>query len=139
MRLFYNPTDDTIDCPSVYAAFPGNLTYDEVAHCSPTYSKYSKGFWDENAFYPSASIPNKEEIYQGPSARFTWIERGLTHKGGSLSPDFLDIALRWLQRYCTAEIWSAITNIPTAIMTAAFIMETTFISYIEARNFVSTL
>jgi hypothetical protein len=138
MRLFYNPTDETNDCSSVYAAFPGNLTSDEVTHCTPTYGEYSKRFWDEKAFYPSASNPNKE-IYQGPSARFTWIERCLRYKGDSLSPHFLDIALRWLQRYCTAEIWSAITIIPTAIMTAAFTMETTFISYIEARKYVSTL
>ena len=138
MRLFYNPTDETNDCSSVYAAFPGNLTSDEVAHCTPTYGEYSKRFWDEKAFYPSASNPNKE-IYQGPSARFTWKERCQRLKRVILSPNFLDIALRWLQRYCTAEIWSAITIIPTAIMTAVFTMETSFISYIEARKYVSTL
>ena len=122
----------------MYAAFPGNLTNDEVAHCTPNYNEYFKGFWDEKALYPSASIPN-EEIHQGPSARFTWIERCLTSKGDSLSPNFLDIALRWLQPYCGAEIWSAITIIPTGTMTAALTMETIFISYIEGRKHVSTL
>jgi transposase-like protein len=55
-RLFNNPTDNTIDCPSVYAGFPRNLRYEEVAHCKPEYNNNSGEFWDEKAFYPSALI-----------------------------------------------------------------------------------
>jgi hypothetical protein len=54
--LFNKPTDNTIDCPSVYAGFPGSLTYEEVAHCKPDYKKYSGEVWDKKAFHPSASI-----------------------------------------------------------------------------------
>jgi hypothetical protein len=63
----------------------------------------------------------------------TWIDRCLTHKGDNLSPDFVGIALGWLQQYCKAEIWSTITIIPTKIMTVALTMESIFMSFVEGR------
>jgi hypothetical protein len=139
-RLFYNPTDETIHCPCLYAAFPGNLTYDDVAHCTLNYNEYSEKFWDGKAFHPSnSSDTQNQELYQGPTARFTWIERCLRRKGDSLSPDLLGIALAWLQRYSKAEIWSKMTIIPTAVMTEVFVMETVFTFFIEGRNYLSQL
>ncbi|KAI2502452.1 hypothetical protein MHU86_3034 [Fragilaria crotonensis] len=124
-RLFNNPNDNTIDCPSVYAFFPGNLTYEEATFCTPTYDCYSGEFWDDKAFHPKNSIMEKY-LFQGPSARLTWIDRCLTRKGDALSPDFVDIALGWLQRYCKAEIWSTLTIIPCKIMTEVSTMESLF-------------
>jgi hypothetical protein len=64
----------------------------------------------------------------------TWIDGCLTHKGDSLSPDFVGIALGWLQQYyCKAEIWVTMTNIPTKIMTVALTMESIFMSFVEGR------
>jgi hypothetical protein len=58
-RLFNNPTDNTIDCPSEYVGFPENLTYKKVAHCKPHDNNYSGEFWDEKAFCLSALILEK--------------------------------------------------------------------------------
>jgi hypothetical protein len=137
-RLFNNPNDNTIDCPSVYAFFPGNLTYEEATFCTPTYDCYSGEFWDDKAFHPKNSIMEKY-LFQGPSARLTWIDRCLTRKGDALSPDFVDIALGWLQRYCKAEIWSTLTIIPCKIMTEVSTMESLFTSFIEGRIVASSV
>ena len=63
--------------------------------------------------------------------------RCLTHKCDSLSPDFVDIALGWLQRYCNAEIWSTMTIFPTKIMTVASTMDSSFTSFIEGWVVIS--
>ena len=137
-RLFYNPTDNTIRAPCLYATLPGNMTYDEVVHCKPNYSQYTEEFWDAKAFHPSTHTQNKES-YEGPTARLTWIERCLGRKGDSLSSHLLGLALGWLQRYSKAEIWSTMTIIPTAIMTDVFVMETVFASFIEGRIHIRKL
>ena len=62
IRLFYKPTDDTIDRPpSVYAAFPGNLTYDEVAHCTVS---TPKGFGMEMPSIPAHQFRIKKKYIE---------------------------------------------------------------------------
>jgi hypothetical protein len=133
-RMYNNPNDNTIDFPSVYAAFPGKLTPEEIVHCKPDYNRYSAQFWDDVAFHASAENASKNLPYNGATSRLTWIERCFTRYGESFTPNYVDIALGWLQRNPSAIVWSTTTIIPNAIMTEVLNMQTLYKSYVEAME-----
>lgn len=131
-RFFNNPTYQGIDCPSVYASFPGNLTYGGVRNCMPNYNVYATKFWNEEAFLPKDDH-DKWEMYCGPTARITWISRCLTNLDDGVPQDFLEMSLCWFQQHRNAKIWGDVTIVPTNIMSEVSTMMMLYTAYIEAR------